>query len=793
MFFALPNFSSQVVRKVVEPWNEAPAPADKLAMAKLDFRAWCTESTTQHTFISAVEGLDPLTRTTAKGENPPVILHGLIADHDTDIEPARLTAEYVASRKKGDFLPNYVCRSQGGGVHAIYLFESPVKVASAEMAEVFMEHCFKRLKADSFYPALKKESWDPYQYFELGTNWVKISDTPLPDNHVWHWLYEAGNKIKFTTDLRDTVIPMARVSERVDELFPGKWDGATFEPGARGSAFWVADSKTPRCAIVREGGMQCFLSSQPPFVPWSAILGRAWCEKFHADRIGEVIKNYWFEEETRNFWELDVSLPRPRPINFSEKHMERELRLAHGITRKKLDNADGTELDAVIHRVTREKRVAKVSNFLFRPVGLVHGPDSDFLNISTVRVLAPAPAGTSPLAWGEKFDFIAAFIQSLFRTPAHMRPTNLNQLEFFLAYLKYFYCNARLMTPMPGQVCFLCGPQDIGKTFLVDKILAPLMAGPGASAEPCEDYAFGRTEFNMNLSQTPIWKIDDKRPKGSAEHSHYSTFVKVTAADATLRVRRMRTDPAKTMWPGRLFILMNMDPSSAVLLPSTEASMLQKMNFFLCQRHDKFKFPSRTTGDRLVAEQLPYFARFLMDWKIPAHCVTAGKNVRYGVTTYHDTSVRRLAFEQGTTFGFFEYLLIFLSNYKMANPAATEWVGTAGELSVQMAEILGRSRDLSSTGVGRSLSILESRGAGLRQKHHHGLRQWHIPLALTVPEDVDDGDDIAKAIITGGVDPSVESLDERIEEAEKAERLPETGPDNCDYSTAGEEQKQETK
>lgn len=780
MFFALPNLSSQVVRRIPEPWSEAPAPAEKLALPKDKFREWSADPSTSHTYFSMVEGLDPMRRTSDKGENPPVIIHGFVGDFDSDIADDRRTKEYLLSRKKGDFLPNYVSRSHSGGVHAVWMFENPIKVASPEMAYAVLAQIASRLKAAAFYPNLGKESADPYQYFELGTDWKQITDERIPDNHVWHWVYEAGDKLKFSLDLRETAIPMDKVAERVEELFPGKWDGGKFELGARGRAFWVEDSATLRCAIVREGGMQCFLSSQPPFVPWSKILGVKWCEQFHADRIGAVIKDFWFEETSRNYWELDVKAAHPKAFNYSEKHMERMLRVTYGITRQKSTSSDSTELENVMERITTEKRFDAIGYFIYRPVGLMHLADKKYLNVSTVRVLPPAPKGDKPLAWGEGFPFIATLLQSLFRTPDHMAKTGLNQLEHFLSWLKYAYCGALMQNPQPGQVCFLCGPQDIGKTFLVDKILAPLLAGTGAVAEPCEDYAFGHTEFNANLARSPVWKIDDKKPKGPNEHNHYSTFIKVTAADATLRVRQMRTDPAKTTWPGRLFVLMNMDPSSAVLLPSTEASMLQKMNLFLCQANPKFKFPSRNTGDRLVAEQLPMFARFLYEWRIPAHCVTTGKNVRFGVNTYHDTEVRRLAFEQGTTFGFFEYLQIFLANYKKVNPEAKAWSGTAGQLSVEMGEVLGRSRDLSSTGVGRNLSILQSRGAGLSQKHTGQARVWTIPVDLIAPEDVDDGADIARTT-DQKLDASVDAMQRRLDEMEASGLIPTSEPVDCDY------------
>ena len=777
MFFALPNLSSSTVRLVEKPWEEKPAPDDKWSLPKDQFRLWHASPSTEHTYLSLVEGLDPLRRVAGKDDNNPTLIHGLIADYDADIPVDRMCEEYMKKRKSGDFLPNWISRSHGPGVHAVWLFENPVKVNSASMAECFMEHAFKRLKASSLYPGLGKESWDPFQYFELGRDWKPVAGKPIPENHVWHWLYEAGSNVKFSVDMKETAIPMDQIAARIEELFPGQWDGGTMEPGARGKAFWVKDSTTLRCAVVREGGMQCFLSSQPPFVPWSKILGREWCEAFHADRVGEVMKRFWYDESSREFIELDPTEKFPDVRFHTKDQLDRIYRARYGITRQKMTNRDMTEVDYVLTRTEDEKRVHEHGYVIYKPAGLIEAQGRRILNVSTVRPLPPAPPDGTQEKWGDRFPFIAQLIASLMKTPAHMKPTGRNQLEFFLAYIKYAYTNALLQRPQPGQVCFLAGPANAGKTLLVDRILAPLLAGPGATAEPAEESAFGRTEFNQSLGRSPVWKIDDKLPKTAAEHSHYSNFIKVTAADATLRVRQMRVNPGKTQWNGRLFVLMNMDAKSSSLLPSTEASMLGKLNLFLCHRNPDLKFPSRTTGDKWIREQLPYFGKFLMEWKIPVHCISEETNVRYGVRTYHDTTIRRMAFEQGSVFGFYEYLQIFMAQVALQTDPATgqnktEWVGTAANLSVEMGEMLGRSRDLSSTSIGRNLAILESRGAGPRQKHNGKARLWHIPVSMNNPEDADDGDEMAGGSSAAAQEASVEAMETELSEALRDGTLP---------------------
>lgn len=796
MFFALPNLSSSVARRVEAPWEVPSAPAEKLSLPKDRFRDWGADSSTQHTYLSLVEGLDPERRVADKEENPPVFIHGVFGDYDFEVEPEKRSIEFLLKKKKGDFLPNYVCRSHSGGVHAVWLFESPVRCSSSTMAAAFLEHAHIRLKSKSFYPNMGKESWDPFQYFELGTEWLCTCETKVPENHVWHWLFEAGAKVAFTLDLHETAIPMAEVAKRVEELFPGVWDGDGFEPGVRGKAFWLKDSTALRCAVVREGGMQCFLASQPAFLPWSKLLGRDWCEKFHADRVGAVIKNLYFSSEPPKYFHIRNLGPDNAVVeDYNKEDTSVLLQAEYGITNKKSESGL-RETDEVLHRIRVEKKVDEVGPLIYRQLGVQRLGQTNFLNTSRVRVLPPAPEHSEMDKWGVGFPLIASILQNLFRQPSYMKELNKHPLEFFLAWARIAYTHGLALQPVPGQVMFICGPTNIGKSVLINHILAPLFSGYGATGIDCSNFAFGRTEFNSELASAPTWVIDDKRPDNKKEHDHYTNFIKTTAAVQNMRVRKLYSNAAMVNWLGRLVVLMNLDNNSAYLLPNMERSLKDKVHLFYCRGNKTFKFPPKHLGDQQFRQELPYFARWLLSWRIPPHCIVNkhGTNPRFGILHYHDLEVLNASFRQGSTYGFFDALTLYLRQWLVERKGETEWVGTPAQLSHEMSSGLfrgqGTARDFTPTMIGMQLSKLSVRGTGIHLERG-ARRQWHIPVSVVdlilrdeAEEDDVDGDLMpdADAIVqdmeehgtlpvsmVDSVEQIKENADKAMQEAEKEE------------------------
>lgn len=742
MFFVLPNLSSTQVTPVQAPWDLAPAPDDIWKLPKPEFRAWCVSPATKHAFWSLTEGLDACLRVADNAANPPLFLHGLIADFDADIPEDRLCKAYLEKRQQGEFLPNWVSRSHSGGVHAVWLFPAAIRVASSEQARMFLEYAHQKLKTKSFYPGLGKESWDPFQYYELGRQWTFITDTRLPENLLWLWLYESGDKIKFCSDPREISIPLDKVADRVEQLYPGRWDGGPFVVGARGKAFWVPGSETLRCAVVREGGMQCFLPSEPAFVPWSRILGREWVEQFHADRIGAVVRNLYYLEKPEQYFHLRSRGPDDVLVEtYTKENAAILLRAEYGISVMRDPVTKLSEVERVLHRIRVERRVDAVCPLIYRPVGLVHRGSTTILNTARVRVLPPAPEHDRMHEWGAGFPLIADILRMLFPQPSYMKELNQHPLQYMLAYLKIAYAHGLALQPAPGHICFMCGPAGIGKTVFADRIFAPLLGGLGFEATPCEYVAFGRTEFNEDLAQSPVWKIDDKRPANRKEHDAYTNFIKVCAADQTLRVRKMYHNPAQTSWQGRLIVLMNLDQNSQYLLPAMDRSLRDKVHLFYCKGDRSYIFPPKHIGDKQLRQELPYFARFLLTWKIPESVILDkyNKTPRFGMRPYHDLRVLDAAFRQGATYGFYDALILFLKHLQKSHELARqdcpdEWVGTPAELSHEMATSIfrgqGRSADFTPTLVGINLAKLQAAGVGIYQTRAKNLRLWHIPFKI---------------------------------------------------------------
>jgi hypothetical protein len=89
------------------------------------------------------------------------------------------------------------------------------------------------------------------------------------------------------------------------------------------------------------------------------------------------------------------------------------------------------------------------------------------------------------------------------------------QLEYFNGWLASGFRCLQNNICKPGQVLFLVGPQNAGKTLVQDEIITPIFGG--AKADPYR-YVTGRSQFNLDLCRVMHLMMSDvKDPKSRQE------------------------------------------------------------------------------------------------------------------------------------------------------------------------------------------------------------------------------------------------------------------------------------
>jgi hypothetical protein len=134
----------------------------------------------------------------------------------------------------------------------------------------------------------------------------------------------------------------------------------------------------------------------------------------------------------------------------------------------------------------------------------------------------------------------------------------------------------------------------------------------------------------------------------------------------------------------------------------------------------------------MLADELPHLAAWLRDWEIPEHVVG---DSRYVVKSYHHPLLLEESRASSANYSFFEYLDVFLRQYKADHPDKTEWRGPAidlllafqndAKLSSSVKMFISNSRHLGK--MLASLSVIK--GSGVRRMLKlDGITQWQIDL-----------------------------------------------------------------
>lgn len=716
LFLTIPNLvAAQVTEKA--PWEFKPQVPDEARVTKGQYREWLAKPTTPHCMYSYAEGAIKGMRISE--DNPIIKVHGLIADYDTVISDEVFNLSMKES--PGEFRPNWSHSTPSGGRRLIWTFQTPALVYGMEMARMFLDVAAKNLKAKNYLAGLCFDSLgNPATYYDVGTRWQEMDSAPVPENFVFSWLFDMGAMVT-RKDFDGPAIPLEVVAKEVETRFPGRWQGE-FIKGASGPRFWDATSDNPRaCVVNRFGtGMQCFTGGTA-FMPWVAIFGPDFTNRYKAETLGSVMAGTWYDG--RSYWRKTAEgwwFP------WSKEAYLLYLRTDQQLGTHKAKGRSSSEVDDVLQAVHNQKVVMGAAPSVYFPDGPIMIDGERHLNISTLKTMEPADGDGS--VWGKDFPWLANFLDAFFPDPVPR--------TIFLGWLQRAYAPAYRQLPLTGQVTLLAGGTGRGKSLLSTVIVSKMLGGSMDASR----YFLGEDKFTDYVVSKPLWTVDDEVPATSANKQlRYSAMLKKVVANCEHIYEKKFMATGKVIWLGRVIITCNLDPNSIRLLPNMDQSNAEKINLFRCSDVDPFpvEFPDRRTLIKIIDQELPYLCRWLLTWELPKQYRGAS---RMGVIHYHDPLLYNSSVQSSDSFSFMEILQLFLLAYRELYPKAEIWKGTATDLLSQLGmqealkPLVSRMSGLS---VSKYLGQLLSKGFKMEQKRVNGRHTWYIPLSLAdVEKDV---------------------------------------------------------
>jgi len=716
MLFSIQNLKAAQVT-ACEPWNmDIPIP-EEAASDKDEFIKWCSRPSTRYCHYSGVEGVNGFMRVLGK-DNPPCKIHALVVDYDAPFTDKR--REELLSNAPSEFLPTWCSKTFSGRARLVWEFESPVLVPNTESAISFLKLIGDKIKLRGFLPGLDDKYQDPSQYYALGSDWEKLSDSKVPESFLRLWMMEAGKMVNWEKYHELAAIPIEAIITELEQRYPGRWDG-DFHLGAVGKRFWDPAADNPRGCVVRESGMQCFTGPKG-FVSWREIFGSSFVEGYEADRTGKALQNIFFDG--MKFWLRTGD----REFNdYNKENLRLILADKYGLETRKARGQRVSDVDKVIVETMVTNRVEAALPFVHFKEDEINMDGEKFLNTARARCCPPAPEAGE---WGERFPWLAKFYDNFFSLDDAE-----TQRLVFLAWLKRFYTDGLRGRPNPGQVLLIAGPPASGKTTLATEILGRMVGG---SAEVKELVDNKSTFFGARLRK-PIITINDSAANSSTErHKLYSSSLKMLAANKCIGYNEKFKQAGQVWWNGRVIVTMNDDPESIQMIPDLEQSNLDKLIMFRTSK-TSMRFPNDDADEfhDMLNRETPEFGAWLLNWEVPE---TIKGNPRFGVYSYHHPFLLETGLEQGPSESFLELLNLFLNTWSQQpnNRGKLAWEGNAHELYHEMctdpmptASLVSKGSTYEPRRIGKRLGALDARGFNVKSsKKTRNGRVWTIPVNL---------------------------------------------------------------
>ena len=645
---------------VCTPWSFTPKIPAEARRDKPAFRTWGAETTTEHLFYSASEGINGELRVN-KTTNPLKKLSGLIADYDSSI--ASSVIDEQLKEWSGENQPNWVSRTFSDGARVVWLFEQPLPMDNPNLVKPFLKIAAEELRAEKLLPGWDKPAWnDLARIYEVGRDWRAVGQSPLPTNRLYDILMRAASKVRWAAE--GMAIPLEIIAEEVDRKFPGRWEGA-FEEGKRGVVFFDPSASNPTSAIVTPAGMVCF-SQEKIFYTWRDIFGPEFVRKFEEDRIGAAASEAWYDGN--RYW-----LKSAHGVwhDHSKDDFVMRLKVQHGLNASREGRATCSEVERVLMFVQEQRRVQGAVPSIYNPEDTVTINGRRFVNSSAVRVVQPADVRQT---WGDNFPWLAEFLdtcwdEQLVPCVVEDKPAQPAK-EIFLAWFKRLYLTALQGNLHKGHSLFLVGKVATGKTLLGTRIVA---GGMGGGAEAA-DFLLSSSHFNKELAHVGIWNIDDGSVNcDQRSQQKFAEMIKRAVANPNMSYHAKHQDQQRVEWHGRIIVTLNDDASSLGMIPNIDTGLQDKV-IVLKFSDKKRDFPPKAQLEGTIQAELPYFSRWMLDYDVPAGLIG---EPRFGINAYIHEETRVAALHSGGVRDVLEIVELWIQTSAPLEKYGEVWEGTA--------------------------------------------------------------------------------------------------------------------
>lgn len=694
MFFKLRNLGVHEVTQLAEPWN-VDVSAYPFSMTKDQYRAHYSKATTEHCLVSMIEGANPRLKVNSgrgKYDNQAAQMHGFIADYDGVYTPEIIQA--LHEHPPCPILPAWWVLTHSHKFRLIWVFEKPLRLINAEHAKRMLKEVAEVLKAGKWGADFDKSACEnPTQYYDLGRKWEVFSqDSVIPFEMVQTWDYQVFSEMKPKRGTSSLNIPFDEIRNEIGNRWPGRV-GPSFGEGAHCLRFWDPASDNATGCRVYKDGVRVYVPHDKPFMTWTDIFGKDFTDNYNAATVSPIVNSFWYHSGQGAYWRWNDACKIYQ--RQTDTLTRKTLAIEAGLKSRTDKDTDVSEVDTAMHYIAKTRDITRVVPLLFAP----HGPTrltsgEVVLNTSTIRVVAPAEDYIDPLArdWDHpenlaRFPFIYKLITCMFmqnngeynawkvkKIPYDHRKNQ--QLKCFLSWLSYFYKQSYLMKPRTGQVMILAGPTRRGKSYLARNIIGELLGG----ASDADKYFIDGEKFTGDIVRYPIMLLDDaicSMDKG--KRSGFTTRLKTLVATGCVRYEEKFHDAVASLpWRGRVLITCNTDPQSLSVLPDLEVSNKDKVTM-LKLGTAQFDFLEPEQNNLRVANELPYLARFLLNYRIPEELVDG----RFGARAYHHHEMVRAAAGNSSANILLEALAVVFAPEYVKNALKNGqkyWEGTASEL-----------------------------------------------------------------------------------------------------------------
>lgn len=682
---------------------------------KAEYRDWCADAQTDHIFYSTVEGRAPSKR--ISNDNPANKIYGVTADYDASVNWVSIDDD-IKFKCNIEKLPTWRSQTQSGYLRLVWEFKNPIPI-EPELFDTFMSNMLHSLQLNKLFAGFDSSSLRANQYFELGEDWVRTAD-PIEDSIVQAAL--AKSVADKPPQSADTSIPINIVAEEIESRFPNRWVG-DFEIGSRGPLFWIDDGINRDGCQVVEDGIVCYSDrAGKGFMSWRDIFGAGFVKDYEDKKLAGLLDEYWFNG--RSFFKVlynsAVSIPRDQLIL--------ELRQA-GFTAKSRKNQPLSEVEAAILTVSNQNRIDEIAPVVFSGDRVVSYNGHRILNCANIDPVQPDADGDR-----SKWPFLNKWLNQLF-VDSGTSPA----LDYFYSWLKRFYMSVLQREFVQGQALLLVGPTNKGKSLLSNRVISGLVGGYADAS----DYLSGQTRFNKDLGRVAAWVIDDTTSAASFQDQRKATeLIKRAVANPRVEYQAKYADAMSIPWTGRVVMSLNMDINSLSVIPSLDSSNRDKLMALRISDKATSNFPSNTILEKTIEDELPFFAKFLMDWVIPPAVEDVG---RFGVRSFIDRKVADAAYDNSSRSTVAELVEFFVKRCREMNDKMSHWTGTLTEFQVALHDFnngrnVGMSNNLEF--VRRGMSTLEESSKNndhvrpVLSKGRGGGKIWEINLSSAYDIDV---------------------------------------------------------